>query len=55
MGTFSYLKSLGLFPLIVVHLAAERVSEATTAAREMLEPGQQWLPDELWSTLEAAC
>jgi hypothetical protein len=49
------LKWLGLFPLIAVHLTAERVSEATAAAREILEPAQQWLPDDLWSTLEAAC
>ena len=55
VGTFSYLKWLGLFPLIAVHLTAERVSEATAAAREILEPAQQWLPDDLWSTLEAAC
>ena len=55
VGTFSYLKWLGLFPLIAVHLTAARVSQATAAAREMFEPAQQWLPDDLWSTLEAAC
>ena len=54
-GTFSYLKWLGLFPLIAVHLAARRVSEATAAAREILDPAQLWLPDSLSSTLEAAC
>ena len=37
LATFSYLKWLGLFPLIAVHLAA-RVSEATAAAREISTP-----------------
>jgi hypothetical protein len=54
-GTFSYLKWLALFPLIAVHLAHAQVSEATTAAREILEPSQLRLPDDLWSTLESGC
>ena len=32
VGTFSYLKWLGLFPLIAVHLTAARVSEATCSS-----------------------
>jgi hypothetical protein len=48
-------RPLGLFPVIAVHLAAGRVNEATAAAREMLDAAQLSVPDDLRSTLEAAC
>jgi class 3 adenylate cyclase/tetratricopeptide (TPR) repeat protein len=54
-GPFSYMKWMGLFPLIAVHLAAGQVNKAAAAAREMLDPAQLWLPDDLWSALKAAC
>jgi class 3 adenylate cyclase/tetratricopeptide (TPR) repeat protein len=43
-----------LWPLVAVHLHAERVAEAVAASRLMLDPSQQQLPDELESILQAA-
>jgi hypothetical protein len=43
-----------LFPLIAVRLGAGRGGEAVTAARQLLDPTQQALPDGLTAALEAA-
>jgi len=43
-----------LFPLIAVRLGAGSVSEAVTAARQVLDPVQQALPGDLTAALEAA-
>jgi tetratricopeptide (TPR) repeat protein len=43
-----------LFPLIAVRLAEGSIEEAVAAARRMLDPTQQLLPDDLTATLDAA-
>jgi hypothetical protein len=43
-----------LFPLIAARLGAGRVDEAVTAARQVLDPAQQALSDDLTAALEAA-
>jgi hypothetical protein len=43
-----------LFPLIAARLGAGLVKEAVTAARQLLDPAQQALPDDLTAALEAA-
>jgi tetratricopeptide (TPR) repeat protein len=43
-----------LWPLIAVHLDEGRVDEAINAARQLLQPPQQRLPDELESAVQAA-
>jgi eukaryotic-like serine/threonine-protein kinase len=45
---------LALWPLAAVHLAAGRLAEAISAARQLLLPPQQRLPDELEVLLESA-
>jgi adenylate cyclase len=44
-----------LFPVIAAHLASGAVGEAIAAARQILDPAQQQLPDDLTTTLESAC
>jgi hypothetical protein len=44
-----------LFPLLAVHLAAGAPAEAVTAARRIIDPSQQLLPDDLTAALAAAC
>jgi tetratricopeptide (TPR) repeat protein len=44
-----------LFPLIAARLQAGDNAAAITAARQILDPSQRLLPDELIAALEAAC
>jgi hypothetical protein len=44
-----------LFPLLAVRLADADTGGGAEAARQMLAPSQQALPDELTAALEAAC
>jgi hypothetical protein len=44
-----------LFPVLAVRLAAGATAEAVTAARRIIGPSQQLLPDDLTSALAAAC
>ncbi|MDX6421965.1 MAG: hypothetical protein QOG28_6585, partial [Trebonia sp.] len=44
-----------LFPLLAVRLAAGATAEAVTAARRIIDPAQQRLPDDLTNALAAAC
>ncbi|HXC83674.1 MAG TPA: AAA family ATPase [Trebonia sp.] len=44
-----------LFPVIAVRLASGGVDEAVAAARQILDPAQQQLPDDVTATLESAC
>ncbi len=46
--------SICLFPLIDVRLAQGRTAEAVEASRELLEPPQQRLPDELASAVQSS-
>ena len=43
-----------LFPLLAAHLAAGATAEAVAAARQIIDPSQQWLPDDLTAALSAA-
>jgi len=43
-----------LFPLIAARLGAGAVKEAVTAARQILDPGQQLLPGDVTAALNAA-
>jgi adenylate cyclase len=43
-----------LFPLIAARLGAGSVNDAVTAARQVLDPSQQRLPDDLTAALRAA-
>ena len=45
---------LSLFPLIAAQLQLGDVAAAVAAARQILDPGQQLLPDELMGVLDAA-
>ena len=44
-----------LFPLIAARLQSGDVAAAIAAAREIVDPAQQLLPDELMAALDAAC
>ena len=44
-----------LFPVLAVQLAAGATAEAVAAARWIIDPSQQLLPDDLTSVLAAAC
>ena len=44
-----------LFPLIAAWLQAGDVAAAVAAARQIVDPGQQLLPDDLMAALDAAC
>jgi class 3 adenylate cyclase/tetratricopeptide (TPR) repeat protein len=44
-----------LFPVIAVRLTSGAVEEAIVAARQVLDPAQQQLPDDLTTALESAC
>ena len=48
-------KWLYIWPLVAVRLQEGRVTQAVTAARELLDPLQRRLPDELQSIIESAC
>ena len=47
-------KWLYIWPLVAVRLQGGKVAQAVTAARELLEPSQHRLPDELQSLVESA-
>jgi adenylate cyclase len=44
-----------LFPVLAVRLAAGATAEAVAAARRIIDPSQQLLPDDLTGALAAAC
>jgi tetratricopeptide (TPR) repeat protein len=44
-----------LFPVLAVRLAAGATAEAVAAARRIIDPSQQLLPDDLTDALSAAC
>ena len=44
-----------LFPLIAAQLRARDTAAAVAAARQILDPSQQLLPDDLVAALESAC
>jgi class 3 adenylate cyclase/DNA-binding SARP family transcriptional activator len=44
-----------LFPLLATHLADDATAEAVAAARQVIDPSQQLLPNDLTAALTAAC
>ena len=54
MGSSSRQRWVYLFPLIAARLDTGAVAEAVTATRQILDPKQQLLPDELTAALNAA-
>ncbi|HEY7265969.1 MAG TPA: AAA family ATPase [Trebonia sp.] len=54
IGSSSRQRWIYLFPLIAARLDSAAVAEAVTAARQILDPKQQLLPDELTAALDAA-
>jgi class 3 adenylate cyclase/DNA-binding SARP family transcriptional activator/tetratricopeptide (TPR) repeat protein len=43
-----------LFPLLAAHLAAGATAEAAAVARQIIDPSQQWLPNDLTAALSVA-
>ena len=54
LGSGAMYRWVYLFPLLATHLAAGAAAEATAAARQIIDPSQQWLPDDLTAALSAA-
>ena len=54
-GSGAMYRWIYLFPLLAAHLAAGAIAEAVTAARRIIDPSQQWLPDDLTAALAGAC
>ena len=44
-----------LFPLVAAHLQADQTEAAVAAARQVIDPSQHLLPDDLTAALAAAC
>lgn len=55
LGSGAMYRWVYLFPLLAVRLRAGELDEAVTAARQLIDPSQMWLPDDLTSALAAAC
>jgi tetratricopeptide (TPR) repeat protein len=55
VGSGSMHRWIYLFPVLALRLAGGDLAAAVTAARQMMDPSQQWLPDDLTAALAAAC
>ena len=55
LGSGAMYRWVYLFPLLAARLRAGELDEAVTAARQIIDPSQMWLPDDLTSALAAAC
>jgi class 3 adenylate cyclase/DNA-binding SARP family transcriptional activator len=55
LGSGAMYRWVYLFPLLAVHLADGATAEAVAAARQIIDPSQQWLPDDLTAALSGAC
>jgi tetratricopeptide (TPR) repeat protein len=55
LGTSAMYAWVYLFPLLAAHSQAGEMAEAVAAARQIIDPSQQVLPDDLTATLAAAC
>jgi hypothetical protein len=54
LGSGAMYRWVYLFPLLAAHLAAGATAEAAAAARQIIDPSQQWLPADLTAALSAA-
>jgi adenylate cyclase len=55
VGTSAMHRWVYSFPLLAAHLQAGETGEAVSAARRIIDPAQQVLPDDLTTALAAAC
>ena len=55
LGTGAMYRWVYLFPLLAARLQAGETAEAVAAARQIIDPSQQVLPDDLTAALAAAC
>jgi hypothetical protein len=55
LGTRAMYEWVYLFPLLAARLQAGEIAEAASAARQIIDPSQQLLPDDLTAALAAAC
>ena len=55
LGTGAMYDWVYLFPLLAARLQAGEIAEAVSAARQIIDPAQQLLPDDLTTPLAAAC
>ena len=55
LGTSAMYEWMYLFPLLAARLQAGEIAEAVAAARQIIDPSQQVLPDDLTAALAAAC
>jgi class 3 adenylate cyclase len=55
LGTGAMYRWVYLFPLLAARLQAGETGEAVAAARQIIDPSQQVLPDDLTAALAAAC
>jgi class 3 adenylate cyclase/DNA-binding SARP family transcriptional activator len=55
LGTSAMYEWVYLFPLLAARLQAGESAEAVAAARQIIDPSQQVLPDDLTASLAAAC
>jgi tetratricopeptide (TPR) repeat protein len=54
LGSGAMYRWVYLFPLLAAHLAAGATAEAVAAARQIIDPSQQWLPADLTAALSVA-
>jgi class 3 adenylate cyclase/tetratricopeptide (TPR) repeat protein len=54
LGSGAMYRWVYLFPVLAVHLQANKLDEAVTAARGIIDPSQQFLPDDLTTALAEA-
>jgi hypothetical protein len=55
LGTSAMYEWVYLFPLLAARLQVGEIAEAVAAARQIIDPSQQVLPDDLTAALAAAC
>jgi hypothetical protein len=55
VGSGAMQRWIYLFPVLAVRLAAGATAEAVAAARRIIDPSQQLLPDDLTAALADAC
>ena len=55
LGSGAKYRWVYLFPLLAARLRADELDAAVAAARQIIDPSQMWLPDDLTSALAAAC
>jgi tetratricopeptide (TPR) repeat protein len=55
LGSGAMYRWVYLFPLLAARLRAGELDAAVAAARQLIDPSQAWLPDDLTAALAAAC